>query len=282
MKTIAYLSLITALCVSGTRAAAADNHDLEDLPWETAYINLGYYIANLDSSFRVGGDNLGVGIDINVEEFLGLESTNTAFRIDAGYRFGKRRRHRMDFSWFGFDRDAVNTLDQTIELPPELGGGTIDAGATVGSIFNFDIVSVKYRYSYVLDDRIDLNLGGGLYVMPIKFGVRELNKEGIAEDITAPLPVVTIGFDLAVTPEWHFMQGLDMMYLKLGNFEGRITSTRLGLEYRGWDNVAVGAGIDGILVKIDAEDETDYPGIDFIGSVKFSYFGLQTYIKFYY
>ena len=282
MKTIAYLSLITALCVSGTRAAAADNHDLEDLPWETAYINLGYYIANLDSSFRVGGDNLGVGIDINVEEFLGLESTNTAFRIDAGYRFGKRRRHRMDFSWFGFDRDAVNTLDQTIELPPELGGGTINAGATVSSIFNFDIVSVKYRYSYVLDDRIDLNLGGGLYVMPIKFGVRELNKEGIAEDITAPLPVVTIGFDLAVTPEWHFMQGLDMMYLKLGNFEGRITSTRLGLEYRGWDNVAVGAGIDGILVKIDAEDETDYPGIDFIGSVKFSYFGLQTYIKFYY
>ena len=183
---------------------------------------------------------------------------------------------------FGFDRDAVNTLDETINLPPELGGGTISAGATVSSIFNFDIYSLKYRYSYFLDDQIDLNLGGGLYVMPIEFGVREANKEGIFEDITAPLPVVTLGFDLAITPKWHLMQSLDMMYLKLGDFEGQILNTRLGLEYRGWKNVAVGAGIDGISVKIDAEDDTDYPGIDFIGSVKFSYFGVQTYVKFYY
>ncbi len=218
---------------------------------------------------------------LNVEEFLGLDSANTAFRIDAGFRFGKRRRHGMDFSWFGFDRDSVNTLDETIDLPLELGGGTISAGATVSSIFDFDIYSLKYRYSYFLDDRIDLNLGGGLYVMPIRFGVRELNKEGIAEDITAPLSVISLGFDLAIAPKWHLMQSLDMMYLKLGDFEGRIANTRLGLEYRGWKNVAVGAGLDGILVKIDAEDQTDYPGIDFIRSVKFSYFGVQTYIKFY-
>ena len=176
----------------------------------------------------------------------------------------------------------MNTADKEISLPPELGGGTIDAGATIYSIFDFDIISVKYRYSYFLDDRIDLNLGGGLYVMPMKFGVRELDREGIAEDITAPLPVISIGFDLALTPKWYLTQGFDVMYLKVGNFEGQIQSTRLGLEYRGWQNVAVGAGLDGILVKIDANDETDYPGIDFIGSVKFSYVGLQTYIKFYY
>ena len=73
MKTAAYLFLITVLCAFGTNTAAVDNSNPEARRWETAYINLGYYIANLDSSFRVGGDNLGVGIDINVEEFLGLD-----------------------------------------------------------------------------------------------------------------------------------------------------------------------------------------------------------------
>ena len=136
--------------------------------------------------------------------------------------------------------------------------------------------------SFFLDDRIDLNLGTGLYVMPIEYGLAELGDEFTKEDITAPLPVISVGFDLAITPKWFLKQGLDMMYLKLGDFEGRILDTHLAVEYRGWKNVALGAGIDGILVKIDAEDETDYPGIDMVGVVKFSYIGALAYVKFYY
>ena len=282
MKKTARLALITALCLVFARPASADDGDPEALPWATGYVNLGYYVVGLDSGFRLGTDNLGIGIDINVEEFLGLDSTDTAFRLDAGYRFGKTRRHGVDFSWFGFDRDSTRQVGTEIQLPPELGGGTIPVGTTIDSIFDFDIFKLKYRYSAFLDDRIDLNVGTGLYVMPIEYGLRELGGKFTKEDITAPLPVISVGFDLAITPKWFLRQGLDLMYLKLGDFEGRIMDTHLAVEYRGWKNVALGAGIDGILVKIDAEDETDYPGIDMVGVVKFSYIGALAYVKFYY
>ena len=97
----------------------------------------------------------------------------------------------MDFSWFGFDRDSTTRIGTEIPLPQELGGGTIPVGTTIDSIFDFDIYKLKYRYSVFLDDRIDLNLGTGLYVMPIEYGVVESGQDLTKEDITAPLPVIS-------------------------------------------------------------------------------------------
>jgi hypothetical protein len=55
-----------------------------NLPWKKGYLNAGIYLVSLNSSFRLGESNLGAGIELDVEDFLDLDSTDTAFRIDAG------------------------------------------------------------------------------------------------------------------------------------------------------------------------------------------------------
>jgi len=80
------------------------------MPWPKGYVNLGAYFADMNSSFRLGSSNIGIGVSISAEEFLGLTTNGTAFRIAAGYRLGESRRHGFDLGWFSFDRSAEKTL----------------------------------------------------------------------------------------------------------------------------------------------------------------------------
>ena len=147
----------------------ADDKIKSDLPWEKAYLNVGWFFADLNSSFRFGLQGPGLGASLDVEDLLGLDETTSSFRIDGGWRFSRNKRHKLDFGWFAFSREGNSTIFQQIEIPPELGGGTIGPGE-VKSEFNFDIIRLKYEYSLILDDRLDFNIGIGLFVMPIEFG----------------------------------------------------------------------------------------------------------------
>ena len=54
-------------------------------PWEKWSLSLGGFAASLSNDVRIGTP--GVGAEINLENALGLESSETVFRVDAAYRF---------------------------------------------------------------------------------------------------------------------------------------------------------------------------------------------------
>ena len=86
-------------------------------------ITAGGYWALLDSHLRLGSSALGV--DLDVEEFLDLDSSQWAFRVGALYRIGKKRRHAIGLDWFRFNRSGNRQITSDITLPPELGGGML-------------------------------------------------------------------------------------------------------------------------------------------------------------
>ncbi|MGD8700970.1 MAG: hypothetical protein PVG51_12520 [Desulfosarcina sp.] len=83
------------------QAAQGDNPDQQ--PWEKFGVNLGAFLSTLDTSFRIGS---GVGLDIDVEEALDLDTSDTTFRAEALWRFTDNRRQRLDFSWFSLKGTA--------------------------------------------------------------------------------------------------------------------------------------------------------------------------------
>lgn len=281
MKNTLYISIAVVILVLLSSPVLAADKSRSDMPWAKGYVNLGAHVATFDSTFRLGLSNIGIGIDLDVEDFLGLTSDNTAFRVDVGYRLGKSMRHKVDFSWFRYHREGEKVLTEDVELPPELGGETLPTGKTVSSIFNFDIYKLKYKYSFFLDDRVDLNAGIGAYVMPLKFGLGLKGQERTEESITAPLPVIGLGFDFAFTPKWFLRQSLDLFYLEMGEFRGSILNAQLALEYLPWKHLGFGAGIDALGIRLEAQGG-DYPGIDFNGAFQFAYVGAQLYAKLYF
>ncbi len=277
-----FLALTTTLgVILVSQAAIAEEWNLEEKPWEKFGVDLGVFLAGLDSNIRLGS---GIGVDIDVEKALDLDSTNTVFRAGALWRFTNNRRHRLDLTWFSFRRDGNRRIIEDITIEDDDGNTiTIESGTTIETFFNLDIYQLAYSYSFFQDERIDLAVGIGVYVMPIDFGIKVsglLDEEG-SEKFTAPLPVFGLRMDVALTPKWFIRSGAQVFYLEYDNFTGSILEFRTALEYNPWKHVGIGVGFDTFGFRLEADGE-DWPGIDLKGNVEFNYAGVQLYLRLFY
>lgn len=246
-------------------------------PWERFNLNLGAFFLDLNSDVRVGLEGLGVGIEVDVEDALGLDSSTSIFFGNGFYRFGSSRRHRVDFGYTAVHRDATKVLAQDLPIL----GDIIPAGTTVGTKLDFDVIQVGYSYSFFMDDRMDFGVGIGFFVMPFEFEITPSGAVSKTEDFVAPLPTLALHGDFAITPKLFFKLKFNFLYLEIDDFKGSITAAALALEYNVWKPVGFGLGYTSFRTVIEANGE-DYPGIDFVGNVEFEYQGLNLYAKFYF
>ncbi|MBI5553014.1 MAG: hypothetical protein HY911_15995 [Desulfobacterales bacterium] len=258
--------------------AMAEEKAAAEAPWEKFGVNLGLFASATSSGFRIGS---GVGVSVDVEEALGLDSSTLAFRADALWRFTQNRRHRLDFTWFSIHRDGHKQIGQDITIEDSNGEEvTIPAGTTVEGHFDLDIYELAYSYSFFQDERVDLAASLGLYVMPMDFGLSAtgLVNESGSQDFTAPLPVVGLRMDFALTPQWFIRSGTQVFYAEYESFKGGVLNFHAAVEYNPWSHVGLGLGFDTLNIHLEADGE-DYPAVDLRGEVDFNYTGVQLYAR---
>lgn len=273
------VALLLALMLS--QPVFAEEKLTDNQPWEKFSLNLGVFISDISSDIRFGS---GIGVDVNFEDFLGMDTNTAVFRVDGSWRFTQNRRHRLDLSWFAFRRDGNRQIGQDFTITkPDGTEVTIPAGSQVSSMLNLDIYKLDYSYSFFQDDRFDLAAVIGLFIMPIEFGFNStgLVTEKVSESITAPLPVVGLRGDFALTPKWFLRMGTEIFYLEIDQFKGSIYNGTAGVEYKPWKHVGIGLGVETFRVNIEANGE-DYPGINFKGEFEFTYVGIQLYTKIFF
>lgn len=259
----------------------AENTVSHDKPWEKFSFDIGYFISDVNTDLRIGS---GLGLTVDVERALGLDTTNSVFRLDALWRFTNNRRHRLDFTWFSFHRDGLRTIGQDIEFEDDKGNIiTIPAGTQVNSKFDLDIYKAAYSYSFFQDNRMDLAANIGFYIMPINFGLHSTGLINVdeTERFTAPLPTIGLRADFAITPKWFIRSGFEVLYLKIKEFTGAIYDAHAAIEYLPWKNLGFGLGYNVFDLQIEANGE-DYPQIDLVGELEFRYSGLLLYAKLFF
>ena len=242
-------------------------------------MRLGGFVASFDSTlgFGLGG---GAGIELDAEELLGMDSTLTVFRVDALYRLGESRRHRLDFSFASFNRSAEKTLAERIDIDGEI----LLPGTQIESVFDFDLYRLTYSYSVFQDDRVNLGVGLGMYVAPVKYGLDIVtpgdNRTLEVRDATLPLPALALRGDFKVTPKVVLYGEVDLMYLEWSDFSGSLLDFRLGAEYLFTQHFGLGLGFNAFQIDVESEASgSDYPGVDFVGSVNLRFTGLLLYGK---
>ncbi len=270
------LIISTALVIPSTAIGAGSEEDQG--PWERYALRFGGFYSTLDTSFRVGA---GIGVDIDMEELLDMDSTTTVFKVGGLWRFSDNKKHRLDLSWFAFRRTGSVEIDQTIEIEDRNGDTiTLDPGTDVDSFFNIDIYQLSYSYSFLQDDRVDLAAQFGFYVMPMEVGIEVsglVDEEGTL-DFTAPLPTLGLRMDFVLTPNWYFRSGSQIFYLEYEQFKGSVLASHAAVEYVPWEHVGIGLGVESFRFKAESDGE-DYPEIDFKGSVEFTYVGVELYTR---
>jgi hypothetical protein len=282
IKALLIISLVPmAVLLTICHATAEPANISENYPWEKFSANFGAFILAVDTGIRIGS---GTGLDIDLEEFLDLETSTIVFRTDALWRFTKNRRHRLDFTWFSLNRDGSRQIDEDITFKDKNGDTiTIEAGENVKSNFDLDIFEMDYRYSFIQDDRLDLAAGIGLYFMPINYSIQAsgaVEKNG-SEKFAAPLPALGLRLDIAITPQWFIRNSAQVFYAEYDEFKGSLLEFRAAVEYNPWQHVGLGLGFDSLAIHLEADGE-DWPGADFEGDVDFKYMGLQLYLRLFF
>lgn len=251
------------------------NTDSSGYKWEKASVSLGMFIAGLNSDIRIGSQDLGLGIIVNLEDALGLNNSTTVFRGAMEFGFGKNKNQSARIGYFGFARSATKILESEIEI----GDFVFPIGSEVSSRFDMKIIAVEYDYYYFTDKRIQLGLSAGLFIMPIKFSTKALGGSGEASDIIAPLPVFGLRNNFALTSKLVLKQNIEVLYLNFTSFKGIITDINVHLEYRLWNNFGLGLGLNSFALNLSAYKQKSELW-NFEGTFKTGYTGLLFYCKY--
>lgn len=254
-----------ALCITlvfftnGVRAATPEDQRFG--------VRLGSFITDRNTATRLDSDALGPGTDLDLEDDLGLETSQTVFRVDAYVRLGER--HRLDFSYFDLSRDASKTIVRQIQFGDEV----FNIDAEVDADFEQTIIKAAYTYSLFRSPEGFLGVTAGLFVMDIKASLSQVSLgQTEAQDVTAPLPVIGLRGAYSLSERWALRGSAEIFALEYDDVDGQLVDFLAGVEYQVTDAVTVG------LAYNDTTFDVDVGQSDFSGAVDWQYSGALLYV----
>lgn len=244
--------------------------------WERFSVNLGGFLTTFNSDIQLGSRQLGLGININLEDALGLSTSNTVIRGDVEYSFGKKRRSSVSFGYFGFYRSSYKVLESEIEV----GSSVFPIGTEVTSKSDVQIFRTNYTYSYYKDERIKLGVALGVFVMPTNFSISALNSSDEKAEFIAPLPVLGIRNIFQVTPNVLIKQNIEVFYLATSDFKGSMSDIVFLVEYNPFKHFGFGLGINIFRLNLSVYENSTF--FNFEGTMKTGFTGLLFYGRYFF
>ena len=221
-----------------------------------------FVLSRYDSSISVTDPDLGAGVSIDPQDIFGVDIESSVLRIDGYYRFSPN--HALTYSWYKIDSNGGKTLTRPVEWVDEDGNFiVIPLGAQVTSRLETDILKVGYLWSFHHSDKVELGIGAGLHITRLAIGLAAEASPTLPipssinqVHTTLPLPVVSFVLSYKITPKLHWFLKTEAFALKFDNWSGHWRDSTLGLEYRAWKHVALGAGWNSNSLDLDEDDPT--------------------------
>ncbi|MGA6826369.1 hypothetical protein ACO9S2_02025 [Nitrospira sp. NS4] len=210
------------------------------------------YVFGATANVSVGGPVLGVGTNIDLTNTLGVNSSTDAFRLDGLYRFNDR--HAIGLSYYRVGLSGDKSINQEILINDQ----TVAAGAATQTSLSFNTYRLIYNYTFYRNDKVELGVSPGLYMMQTKFSFAAqgtingtvANSTVVKEELTLPLPSIGLVANYNITPKLQFQSRYDIFYLTIGNYTGAMFEFYAGLEYRLHKHFAMGAAFDRLQAEL--------------------------------
>jgi hypothetical protein len=249
-----------AVAAGGEAAEAATE---KRSPWHDFAIRFaGMIIADMNTRLRIDSD-IGVNPEVRLEDLLGFDSTGQIFRLDAYYRFN--RSHRLDFAYYDIQRDSKAVIDEEIDF----GEDTFPVNAEVKSKLGTRIFKLNYWWNFVAQEDWEMGVGAGLHWMSLdaRFSAdavigddgQEVPLEvDIKETLQQELPLPLLGFRIAGAPHPRVRveYALQLLYAKLGDFEGGILDMMLGVDWDFLDFMGAGLAWNTFIIDVDGTNKS--------------------------
>jgi len=231
-------------------------------------VNLGVFITSRDTQtdFR---SNLGGDSDVDMEDDLGLDSSDSVFRIDGFWRFATR--HQIDISYFDLSRQNSRVIDTEFEWKDTV----YEIDTEVFSDFDLRIYKAAYTYEFMKRERGSLGVTAGLYVADLGISISSLTTGGReVGDVTAPLPVFGLRGEYALSARWTLRGSAELFAFEIENLDGTMYDVYAGIDYHLGKNVAIGLAINTVGMDLDASRRNLEANLDW------RYDGALAYLRF--
>lgn len=237
-------------------------------------LGLGSWASDFETSVRLDSETLGQGTTVDLEKDLGLASKLNSVRVEGAYRFS--RKHALAFGYSSWSRSA----DKAIEHDIQWGGQLFHVTGQVASSFKDDLVKLSYRYSFVANPTFAAGLSIGvstfwwrttLEAQPNGSGGGPTGIQREAKDVTAPVPVIGLFYDLAFSPRFHMRASGEYFDATYSGEHGRLTDVLAGFDWYFARNVGLGAAYSWTNLKFHGKPEEANLVIDYRQSGAYGY-----------
>ena len=235
----------------------------------TFSISLGAFFTDLNSDTRIDAEVNESGSDVNLEDDLGFDKSNTVFRVDGYWRFADH--HRIDLSVFDLSRDSVKVIERDLTI----GDTTYEINTSLGAGVDMTIVKAAYTWMFLNRGRSFLGASAGLYVADI--GTRfsgPLGNDVESKDVTAPLPVFGLRGEYHFAERWSVRGSAELFAFEYNEFDGSLYDVFAGIDYGVTEMISVGLGFNAVRFDLDFKDSR------LTGNLDWGYAGALLYLTF--
>jgi hypothetical protein len=209
-------------------------------------VSLGGFYANTNTSVRLDA-NTGLGAEINFEDALGISDRKLVGEANLYWRFGERWRVSADY--FSINRSGTRTLSKDVSW----GSLTFPVGTDVNSQSRITDLRTTIGYSVFRRPDKEVGFGIGLHWTGLKFSLDASGVGAESKSVTAPLPVVIMYSNIALTDTWAMSTRLDWLSLNYDQYSGNIRAVGFDFIYQPYTHVAFGVGWHALLLGLTVE-----------------------------
>ena len=185
-------------------------------------------------------------------------------------------RHKVNFDYANLAGDRSPGLD----LHREFAYTLLRPGGESERDPDLRVYKVDYSYSFLRDRKWDLWGSLGLQVLDLDLGKQgsELQAGSATPDRRrTPLPVVGLGGELNLSPNWNLKGGVRYFDGGLGEWGGNGLDAKLSVEYNAFDRMGIGLSYDFVNIGLNQSraGAQDYYGLRYDGVGIYARFSLD-------
>ena len=212
------------------------------------YFSAGAFFPQTTTSAQLQNSTTGFGANVDFENALGMATDKSVPIVSGRWRLGER--WRVEAEYFQLNRSASKVIDRNITW----GDTTYPINASVSSKFNFSDLRVSAGYAFFRRPDKEVGVGAGLHIAQYDVSLSANGSATESTSVTAPLPVLSLYSQFALTERWALSARLDRFVLKYDTFDGSITAVGLDIMYQPFRHVGIGLGTRSLYIDASAEN----------------------------
>ena len=249
MKTNSLLALAALGLAGAAIAPAAAQVPLHPALQDRWTFGAGVFFPSTTTQASLTSNRTGLGTTIDFEDGLDIERSKTVPALYGRWRINQR--WRIDAEYFRLNRSSERAIDRDIQW----GDQTFSANTTVSAKFNFSDLRVSAGYSFFRTPDKELGAGLGVHMAWYDVSLNSSTSGNEGQDVLAPLPVLSLYGNFALTDRWAVGTRLDRFSLEYDKFDGGLTSLALDLQYQPFKHVGFALGYRALAIKAEVEGD---------------------------